>query len=184
MLSGAHFREFIRRGGRIPLDWIPLQWIASQSVNIALSAWEETEVLSRELIGERPDCFCWKDFSSFKPRKPEHWKPCSTVEVSLLKLTDKIVNKERLMDFFNLLSVRPSTIFEAFVAVRGWQDKSVFDKGVFVLNAQTAYSGAPDDVSIDPSWLSQKSYHEVAVCGDFEDFGNFGNHKYFMVTHC
>lgn len=183
VLSGAHFREFIRRGGRMPLDWIPLQCIASREINIAQGSWEETKTTASDLIGIGANQFCWNTNSLLMPCKPEHWKPRSTVIVSLLKLTDGVVHKERLLDFFNLLNVHPSTFLEAFAAIRGWQDKKVFDKGVFVLNAQCASSGGSDDVSITPSWLTHKRYHEVSVCGDIDDMDHFGNHQYFMVTH-
>ena len=184
VLSGAHFREFIRRGGRIPLDWVPLEVVASREINVAVGTWEESVGLSLDLIGIGPNQFCWNTSSALKPRKPEYWKPRSTVNVSLLKLTDKVVHKERLLEFFCLLNVHPSTLLETFVSVRGWEDKNVFDKGVFVLDAQSASEGRADDIHITPSWIGQKRYHEVSVCGDIDDCGHFGDHQYFMVTHC
>lgn len=182
VLSGAHFREFIHRGGRIPLGWIPLEFVASQEINIAIGSWGETKALSQRLIGEHPNYFRFQQ--SINPNKPAYWEPRANVIVSLLRLTDSIVHKTRLLEFFSLLNVRSSTFLEAFAAIRGWEDRKVFDQGVFLLDAQRSYDGAEaGDVQITPSWLCQEKYHEVVESGDIDDGGCFGNHRYFMVTN-
>jgi hypothetical protein len=98
-------------------------------------------------------------------------------------LKEKQAHRDRLLNFFDLLDVHSSTLLEAFTAVRAWKDRGFFDKGIFLLNAQSNHEGYAEDVIIAPSWTDNKSYHEVSVCGDIDDMGYFGNHQYFMVTH-
>ena len=121
-LTGAHFREFLRCGGRMPLNDSPIRCVSSIPTNLHSDSWEAAVSRARYLLGGKSLITSKYPESTMMDnlRKPKGWKPRKEVKILRFEVADdsegqgRSLEQSRILQLFELENAYSSPAPEVF----------------------------------------------------------------------
>lgn len=184
-LSVAHFEEFIRQGGRVPLEDIPVKVSKSWTVLFGNVSWEEM-VAEARAFGLRSNIKSSPLYDSYVKvdtlLKPKDLILKPKVQVHLIEISNKErkVLASRMFELFKLLNMYPSTVPEAFAMINDFGPE--LPKDLVLLNAsRKETSGRVNDLLLQKE-AGKNKYHFSVIGGDQDDDDYLHDHLYYLAT--
>lgn len=179
-LSGAHFEEFLRQGGRVSLDYLPIKIAGTYAIKHETGSWED---MTREapFLAETVDVghgygIYGRGFEYIKPRD---WQPKGPREIVIFEIRgNEPISQQRLLECFALFDTYPVTVPELLNLL--WQERLVLADGkedgirmgLVALNAveNNTYKNI-SNIRITQPDINKFKYKFEPIGGDIEDLG-------------
>ncbi len=191
VLSGAHFEEFLRNGGRVSLNEIPLRIVEEQTITMSSGAWTQQVSVVKQVV-ERGDFLEQSSHGGMVRGStllaPEHWRQRRQVQMVILEVVPEyaeemykhaVVERKRVLQLLQLMDMYSSTLPEAIFFLM--HQTSALKKPVVILNASRndTYKNVSD---AEFSWTDAGKYKFGPIGGDVDDPGVCGDHNFYLAT--
>ncbi len=185
-LSGVHFEEFIRQGGRMSLEGIPIKVLKSWTITPGPTlTWETWVRFAKEDVGNSTILSGSYDGMVLSDTllKPKNFTMKPKVQVHMLEVTRKEgVLTKRMLELFELLNMYPSTVPEVFTVLNSFAPE--LPKGAVLLNAckNEIYQNVKNMLIEAQEGEQRRRYRFSVIGGDVEDLGCWHDHMYYFAT--
>ncbi len=191
-LSGRHFEEFMRQGGRMSLENIPICILEERTVGLRSGDWSDQvhyveQVIETDLLFSRSSHHVLVRGSVLLA--PEDWRQRREAKVVVLEIIPEyagdidghsVVRRYRMLELMELLDLYPSTFPEA---VAFFEQVPTTHKPVVILNAwKNIYKEVGDVVFTSKQTAGRPVYEFGPIDGRVNDPEACGGHHYYLAT--